>query len=207
MKTSYEIYHLEIIKRDKKFKALFDKYGPCPIKPPKRLNVFGSFSKAIIGQQLHGKAATSIWEKFLNLLDTTSQGISPAHLKNKRISTLNKAGLSRAKAAAIKELAKLMNQDDFPKTSEIKKMGNEELISLFTKVKGLGPWTVEMFLIFSLGREDIASAGDFALKKGIMIHKQLPKLPSPKEFLKEMESYSPYRSIVSWYLWRIVEDA
>lgn len=201
MTTEFKVYK-KFLSKDEDFKKIIKEFGPCPIKPKRGINVFQAFVRSIIFQQLHGKAATAIYKRLLDHLKTTEKDIHPKMVLRKQVSTFKKLGISEAKGNAIKDLARKMDQGLIPEIKLLKKMPDDELITALTQVKGIGPWTVEMFMIFHLGREDITSSGDFALKKGLMLMKGLKKFPTPKEYDRIMQAYSPYRTFASWYLWR-----
>jgi DNA-3-methyladenine glycosylase II len=153
----------------------------------------------VAGQQLSGKAADAITRK----LTQTIGSFSPDNLADRSHDELRLAGLSGAKARTILELSRAaMNGLDFKK---MRKMGDAEIAASLTSLWGIGPWTVEMFLIFGLGRPDVHSAGDLGLRKGLQIVHRLPAVPSAVDAEGLFERWKPYRSAACWYLWRVVE--
>src|SRR6185436_2293199 len=120
---------------------------------------------------------------------------------------LRGAGLSRAKTAAVKDLAAKTLDGVVPDSRAMAKLSNEEIIERITTVRGVGPWTVEMLLMFTLGREDVLPATDFGVRKGFAIAYGLKELPAPKELLAHGEKWRPHRTTASWYLWRAVDLA
>ncbi|HTO97642.1 MAG TPA: DNA-3-methyladenine glycosylase 2 family protein, partial [Myxococcales bacterium] len=119
---------------------------------------------------------------------------------------LRGAGLSRAKAAAIKDLAeKTLEGIVPPSTRALEKLSDEEIVSRLTAVRGIGPWTVEMLLIFRLARPDVLPATDYGVRKGFARVRGAKDLPAPKALLQWGERWRPYRSVASWYLWRVLD--
>ena len=117
---------------------------------------------------------------------------------------LRSAGLSKMKIRYLKDLARKIEHGQI-KIKTLSKMNNDEIISQLTKVKGIGRWTAEMFLIFSLGREDVFPVGDLGLRKGLQMAFSLPQLPKPKEVEEIGMRWKPYRSIATWYLWKSLQ--
>lgn len=166
-------------------------------------NPFESLARNIIYQQLHGNAAAAIHQRVLDLFGKrrlTPQGIIEAPEES-----LRAAGLSAAKTAAIKDLAAKTLDGTVPTLARLRRMEDEEIIERLTKVRGIGRWTVEMLLIFRLGRPDVLPIDDFAVRKGFTIYYGLKEQPKPKELLKYGERWRPFRSVASWYMWRASE--
>ena len=115
------------------------------------------------------------------------------------------AGLSRAKTVALLDLATKVHNKDLPSIPEIRQLTDQQVIDALTQVKGIGPWSAEMFMIFTLGREDVLSTSDLGLRKGFALLKGLEDLPDPQTFTKGAEKWRPFRSVASWYLWRALE--
>lgn len=194
-----------VLKKESKMRGLMKQFGPCPLKKKRKINVFQAFTRSIIYQQLHGKAAFAIYSRLLDHLKIDEKELNPEMLVRKKIPTLKKLGISENKARSILELSRRMVDGDIPEMASLRKLSNEEIIRVMTEVKGIGPWTVEMFLIFHMGREDVSASGDYGLRKGLMVLNRLKELPKPKEFQELMEPYRPYRSYASWYLWRLAD--
>lgn len=167
-------------------------------------NPFQSLARNIIYQQLHGNAAAAIHERVLKLYG--KRKLKPQEIINTPDERLRGAGLSAAKTAAIKDLAAKTLDGTVPSLARLRRMGDEEIIERLTAVRGIGRWTVEMLLIFRLGRPDVLPIDDFAVRKGFMLLYGLKEQPKPKELLKHGERWRPYRSVASWYLWRISEQ-
>ncbi len=205
MKTfNYALYSKTLLK-DKKLAPIIKKVGPCDIEIPQRVGLFPRLARTIAYQQLTGKAAATIWSRVLDFLKTNNQKLSPEMLENITVTQLRSCGLSQAKALALLDLSlKCMNKE-LPTMGKLRKMNNEDVITALTSVRGIGPWSAQMFLIFTLGREDVVAAGDLGLRKGFsLIHKK-KELVTEEEFIKGTQKWSPYRSIASWYLWRALE--
>jgi len=188
---------IKILKKDQKLMGIINQVGDFQIKTTK--NRFQSLVEAIISQQLSGSAANSITNKFRNLYG--SRFPKPIDVLNTTDSKLRKTGLSKMKVSYIKELSKKIEMREF-KISSVSRMSDEEIISELTKIRGIGRWTAEMFLIFSLGRLDVLPVGDLGLKKSIQLLYAMSSLPKPDEIQKIAEKWKPYRTIATWYLWK-----
>ncbi len=182
--------------------GLFDLY-PVPVLQS-HTNYFQSLVEAIIGQQLSGKAATTIIERF-RVLFVGKYFPSPKQVLRKDNSDLRSVGVSDAKVAYIKNLAKAI-EDKTVDFTHIDRMKDKEIIEMLVKVKGIGRWTAEMFLIFSLGRLDVFSAGDLGLRNAIKKLYSLPEDPSPQELEKISLRWQPYRTCASLYLWACLNN-
>ncbi len=132
---------------------------------------------------------------------------SPERMMKLRTSALRKAGLSAAKAAAMKDLAKKTIAGVVPSLEEARKLSDEELVKRLISVRGIGAWSVEMFLIFRLGRPDVLPIHDLGVKKGWSVAYGKKHMPKPKELLQFGERWRPYRTVASWYMWRAFERA
>jgi DNA-3-methyladenine glycosylase II len=166
-------------------------------------NPFEALARNIIFQQLHGNAATAIHARVLALFGKS--GLDPQDILDAPEEALRGAGLSGAKLVALKDLAAKTLDKTVPTLAQLKRMSDEEIISRLTQVRGIGRWTVEMLLIFRLGRADILPVGDFAVRKGFALAYGLTESPKPKELEAYGERWRPYRSVASWYLWRASE--
>ena len=163
---------------------------------------FAALAESILFQQLAGKAAASIHRSFLAQLDGPP---TPEAILAVAPEKLRAAGLSGAKAAAIIALAQAVTAGEVP-LQRLPRLKDDEVVSVLTSVKGIGPWTAHMFCIFTLGRLDIWPTTDYGVRKGYATAYGLPDLPAPRELQELGERYRPYRSVVAWYLWRAVED-
>jgi DNA-3-methyladenine glycosylase II len=160
---------------------------------------FESLCIAIINQQLSTKAAAAIVKKFVAIFEGTKFP-TPEQVLKKKDTSLRKAGLSFQKIAYIKSLAKLIVDGEI-KFQKFSKMPDEEIIESLIKVKGIGRWTAEMFLMTCLGRPDVFSHGDYGLKKAIMKWYKLDMRLRPKKYHRLVESWSPHRTTAARYLW------
>lgn len=196
---SEAIAHLR--KADEKLAPLIDKHGH-PTIAPGRDPVF-SLARAIVSQQLSGKAASTIWGRFLALYP---KGVFPAAAKI--IATpdekLRAAGLSGAKAAAIKDLARHVVEKKLV-PAKLPQLTDPEIAAALLPVRGIGPWSVDMFLMFTLARPDVLPVGDLGIRKGMQKHFRLRKLPEAKKMIALAAPWQPYRTIASWYMWRLLE--
>ncbi|MEK7567401.1 MAG: DNA-3-methyladenine glycosylase [Patescibacteria group bacterium] len=194
---------INFLKKDKKFALLIKKFG-LPNSIGSRENHFQSLVRAIIYQQISGKAAASIMKKFEGLF---KGGKFPTPMKVKKLSPtkLRSAGISPQKTKYLKDLAEkfvngTINSDNFPQ------MSNEEISEHLIQVKGIGQWTADMFLIFTLGRLNILPVGDLGIQKGFKHHFNLRNLPSESKMRKLAKPYQEYSSIISWYMWKVADE-
>jgi len=188
------------LKRDPNLARIIEHVGDYHIK--KRNNHFATLVESIISQQLAGAAADAILRRFKKLYPTFPK---PAEVLQTKNSKLRLVGLSKMKIAYLKDLAKKI-EDGEVRIKTLSKMGDEEVITYLTKVKGIGRWTAEMFLIFSLGRLDILPVGDLGLRKGVQKAFSLQELPKPKEVEEIGKRWKPYRSVATWYLWKSLQN-
>ncbi len=159
---------------------------------------YESLVEAIITQQLSGKAADSISKRFREIYGRFPK---PVEVVRTHHSKLRAAGLSGMKVAYIKDLSKKVESKKL-RLESLKDMDDEEVIAQLTQVKGIGRWTAEMFLIFSLGRPDVLPVGDLGLRKGIQRIYSLSELPQKEEIEQLAEKWRPYRTVATWYIWK-----
>lgn len=194
-----------IQKRDKKLGKIISQVGPCALKLDEMHSPFASLAEAIIYQQLTGKAAGTIAQRVKNLFVENGTAVSypePHRFLEASDELLRSAGLSRAKTAAIKDLSLKMVEGQVPSLEEMHRLSDEELIRRLSMIRGIGPWTVEMLLIFKLGRLNILPSTDYGVRKGFAYTYKTGDLPTPKALLEFGERWQPYRTVASWYLWR-----
>jgi len=191
---------IKILKKDPKFIKIINQIGDYHIKITK--NRYQSLVEAIITQQLSGSAAKSIIRKFKRLYK--SKFPKPIDVLRTPNSTLRLAGLSKMKIIYIKELSKKIESKQLD-LRKISMQDDEQIIEDLTYVKGIGRWTAEMFLIFSLGRLDILPVGDLGLKKAVQSMYSLKQLPKEEEIEQLARPWKPYRTIATWYLWKSLE--
>ena len=191
-----------LIKRDPLLGAIIKTFKIVELEP--RPNHFRSLVVAIANQQLSGKAADTILARFIKLFPG-KRFPSPEDVLKMSRARMRKAGLSNMKVSFLKDLAKKVITKEVD-LKEINKWSDEEVIEHLTRVKGIGPWTVEMFLIFSLQRDDIFSYGDLGLRNAIKKIYKLRAHPTERQAKKITERWKPYRSLASRYLWASLDN-
>jgi DNA-3-methyladenine glycosylase II len=182
---------------------LIERTGPFNLEVRQIHNPFEALARNIIYQQLHGNAAGAIHGRVLALFG--KQKLDPQDVLDASEESLRGAGLSGAKLAAMKDLAAKTLDGTVPTLARLRRMEDEEIIEHLTQVRGIGRWTVEMLLIFRLGRPDVLPVGDFAVRKGFSLLHGAKELPKPKELVHYGERWRPFRSVASWYMWRVHE--
>jgi DNA-3-methyladenine glycosylase II len=203
MHTS-SIRHLKRV--DPVLAGVIDRVGPCRLEPRREGTHFDALVRSIVYQQLSGKAASTILGRVHALYGDRSP--TPAELLATPDETLRAAGLSRQKLSYLKDLAAKVESGEVPLAAEhIDNLGDEEIIERLVRVKGIGRWTVHMFLIFRLGRPDVLPELDLGIQNAIRRAYRLRKQPGPKDVLRIGKSWTPHASIASWYLWRSLEGA
>ena len=186
---------------------VIDEVGPCRLQLRGTSSVFHALSEAIVYQQLTDKAAATIHGRVCALFPRAKNGYSPKHILAARDADLRGAGLSRAKAAALQDLARKVSSRAVPTIAQAAAMSDDELLEQLTAVRGIGRWTVEMLLMFRLGRPDVLPADDYGVRKGFAVTYRKRDLPSRTDLLRHGERWKPWRSVASWYLWRAAEKA
>jgi DNA-3-methyladenine glycosylase II len=196
---SHAIAHLSAA--DPRLAPLIDRHGHPTIA--RRKDPVQSLARAIVGQQLSGKAADTIWGRVLALYPK-GRFPAPEALLATDDAVLRAAGLSGAKTAAIKDLARhVIEGKVLP--ARLGKLNDEQVTAMLLPVRGIGPWSIDMFLMFFLARPDVLPVGDLGIRKGMQKHFGLRKLPEPKRMLELATPWRPYRTIASWYMWRLLE--
>ncbi|MDP1579214.1 MAG: hypothetical protein Q8M02_02985 [Candidatus Didemnitutus sp.] len=183
---------------------LIDRVGPFDLEIQPAHSLFEALLRSIVYQQLHGRAAATIHGRVLATLKPHG-GINPATLALVADEALRAAGLSRAKLAAIRHLAQKCTEGVVPTLATSRKLSDDELVARLCAVRGIGPWTVHMLLLFTLGRPDVMPTGDFAIRLAFQRLYRKRKSPTPAVILKHARCWAPYRSVASWYLWRSLE--
>src|SRR5436853_3609266 len=174
------------------------------ITPGSSIRPFDALAESIAYQQLSGKAAATIWGR-VRALYPKRKWLDPELVLKTADQTLRACGLSGSKTAALKDLAAKTLDGTVPTRRELIRMTDEEIIERLTKVRGIGRWTVEMLLLFELGRLDIWPVADYGVQKGFAKTFGKRKLPKPKQFAKIGERWRPYRSVAAWYFWRALD--
>ncbi len=168
-----------------------------------RNDPFQSLVESIIYQQLAGRAANAIYNRFISYYD--NHQVTPTGILNSSIDNLKKVGLSNRKIEYLKDLASHV-YDGRINLEELSNMSDEEIINKLINVKGIGRWTSEMFLIFSLGRQDVLPVTDLGVRKAMEKVYSLSELPKPHTMIEIAEPWRPYRSIATWYLWKSLSN-
>lgn len=181
---------------------LIDSVGSCKLTLRDQGTHFDAIARSIVFQQLSGKAAGTIHGRFEGLYGGRSP--LPSELTETSDDRLRAAGLSRGKAAYLKDLAARVVSGELP-VETLHELNDDEVITALTRVKGIGHWTAQMFLMFRLGRPDVPPDLDLGIQKGIQRAYRLRKLPSPERVKKVGAKWAPYRTIASWYLWRLLD--
>jgi DNA-3-methyladenine glycosylase II len=177
--------------------AIIDRVGPCTIAY--REPTFETLARAIVFQQLNGKAARTIWQRLLDAAG--GEPLTPDAVRRLRMPTLRRAGLSRQKATYLRELAR-HTADGTLDFGALPAMSDDEVIAALTRVKGIGVWSAHMFLIFALRRPDVLPVGDYGVRAAIKKLYRKRKLPTPRDMEKLARNWRPHCSVASWYLWR-----
>jgi DNA-3-methyladenine glycosylase II len=176
------------------------------ITPAVLIRPFDALAESIAYQQLSGKAAATIFGR-VRALYPKSKWLDPEKLLATPDETLRAAGLSRAKTAALKDLAAKTIDGTVPTGRVLIRMSDDEIITRLTAVRGIGRWTVEMLLLFDLGRPDVWPVDDYGVRKGFAKTFGRRKLPTPKQLMKLGEKWRPYRSVAAWYFWRALDES
>ena len=188
---------------DPVLRALIARHGTPPARPhvpaPQR---FAELARAIVYQQLAGRAASTIHGRFVEAVGGT---VTPGAVLSAPPEVLAASGLSRAKAAGITDLAEMVVSGQVA-LDRIGRLPDEAVIEHLVQVRGIGRWTAEMFLIGPLGRLDVWPVGDYGVRAGYALGWGLPEIPNPVQLVDLGERYRPYRSVVAWYCWRAVDD-
>jgi DNA-3-methyladenine glycosylase II len=191
-------------KVDRHLRRVIRKVGPGDVAFPRGVHPYKTLVTAVAHQQLTGKAAKTILGRVLALFPG-KRFPAPQDLVRIPDSKLRSAGFSRAKVAAVKDIAAKTISGIVPTRRAMTQMSDADIIERLTSIRGVGPWTVEMMLIFTLGRPDVLPATDYGVRKGFALTYRRRELPSPKELLAYGERWKPHRSAAAWYLWRATE--
>ena len=209
--TDAALAHLRA--RDPKLAALIDRAGPFTLRLDPSPSPFESLLESILYQQLHGKGAATIHARVRAYFGGDP---TPQLLLSTPDEPLRAAGVSGNKIKALRDLAARTLDGTVPVHAAIRKMSDDEIVERLTAVRGIGSWTVEMLLIFRLGRPDVLPVTDYGVRKGFALtFQRVPKsrpleagdLPKPEVVLRRGKSWAPYRSVASWYLWRACDLA
>jgi 3-methyladenine DNA glycosylase/8-oxoguanine DNA glycosylase len=186
--------------------ALIARSRRYEIQPAVSLRPFDALAESIAYQQLNGKAAATIWNR-VRALYPKAKWLDPEKVLATSDERLRAAGLSRAKTAALKDLAAKTIDRTVPSGRALLRMSDDEIIARLTQVRGIGRWTVEMLLLFDLGRPDVWPVDDYGVRKGFAKTFGKRKLPTPKQLMNIGEKWRPYRSVAAWYFWRALDKS
>ncbi len=188
--------------RDPKLARIIDRIGDCQLQPRTGGSHFDALVRAIVYQQLSGKAAATIHGRVEGLYGDRPP--TPQEILATDDDRLRAAGLSWQKISYIKDLASKVASGELS-TESLDSMPDDEIIASLVRVKGIGRWSAQMFLMFRLGRPNVLPDLDLGVQKGMQHAYRLPKLPTPKDVLRIGERWAPYASVASWYMWRLLE--
>ena len=175
--------------------------GPCSLQPDNESELFPALLRSIIFQQLHGRAAAAIHARIIALMPNTNA----TALQALPDSSLRSAGLSTNKLLALRDLAARTSDGTVPTAAAAAELSDDELIARLTRVRGVGLWTVQMLLIFHLGRPDVMPGGDFGIRKAFSLLYRQGRPVKPEAILRHAKRWQPHRSVASWYLWRSLD--
>jgi DNA-3-methyladenine glycosylase II len=201
---NHELAHQHLASTHPRMAALIAQSLPYNVKPARSIRPFDALAESIAYQQLSGKAAATIFGR-VRALYPRRKYLDPEKILATPDKAFRAAGLSRNKIAALKDLAAKTIDGTVPSSRAIIRMSDEEIIARLITVRGIGRWTVEMLLLFDLGRPDVWPVDDYGVRKGFAKAFGRRKLPTPKELMKFGEKWRPYRSVAAWYFWRALD--
>jgi len=184
-------------------RCFIDDFGGLGLKVRRESDLFNALARAIVYQQLSGKAAATIHGRFSTLFNDAL----PEATQARRLSMeqLRGVGLSRNKSLAIQDLAEKSLGRSLANTQQMARMDDAQVIENLCQVRGIGPWTAQMLLIFNLGRPDVMPSTDLGVQKGVQAVYRMRKLPEPEQLMRKTRHLAPYRSAASWYFWRAAD--
>src|SRR5277367_477870 len=200
---SLAIRHLR--QSDQRLGDWIDRIGVLKLPKPQTREPFVALLESIAHQQLAGAAARAIWGRVVGLFEDGI--VCPKRLVDMSEEYLRTAGLSRSKALAMRDICARVNAGKIPGAAHIKQMSDADIYAQFTAIRGVGPWTVDMLMMFTLCRPDIMPASDYGVRKGYQVLYRKRALPTPKQLAKLTEKWRPHRSLATLYLWRIADTA
>jgi len=189
--------------RDKGMARIIAEVGDCTLEVRSNRSVFEYLCRSIIYQQLSGKAAGTIHGRMLDLFER--RRASAGALLKMPIEQLRSAGLSRSKALALYDLSERQAAGTLPARHQLNRMTDQEIVDCLSQVRGVGEWTVQMLLIFYLGRPDVLPSRDLGVQKGYQRMRRLRERPEPSRLVRAGLRWRPYRSVATWYLWRCLD--
>lgn len=184
-----------------------DSIGRFGLEPAERAtkSIYASLARAIVSQQLSGRAAATIYGRLCALFPGARGGPRAEDVLAASDEALRSAGLSRAKALALRDLATRSRAGEIPTLAAARRLDDEAIIERLTAVRGVGRWTAQMFLIFDLGRPDVLPIDDYGVRKGFALAFGQATLPTPRALDDHGQRWAPYRTVASWYLWRVAD--
>lgn len=186
-------------------KRLILAHGPCDLKAEAKRSPYEALVHAVAHQQLHANAAEAILKRFKALFPGT-RFPTPAQVLELDEAALRGCGFSLSKLTSIRDIAAKAVSGHIPTRAAAMKLSDEELIERLIEVRGVGRWTVQMLLIFTLGRTDVFPSDDYGVRNGWRVTKKLPEMPKPKELQAHADKkWRPYRTLAAWYLWRAAD--
>src|SRR5216110_1776140 len=197
--------HRHLSASDKRLAALIARSRRYEVSPNLNVRPFDALAESIAYQQLSGKAAATIWKRIRGIFPKR-KFLDPKLVLETPDEKFRAAGLSRSKVAALKDLAAKTIEGTVPTGRAMAKMTDEEIIERLISVRGIGRWTVEMLLLFDLGRPDVWPVHDYGVQKGFAKTFGRRKLPKPKQLIKLGEKFRPHRSVAAWYFWRALDS-
>ncbi|MGO9452698.1 MAG: DNA-3-methyladenine glycosylase family protein [Candidatus Binataceae bacterium] len=195
-----------LAERDEQLRMLIDETVPFQLDIAEATSPYEALLESIAYQSISGKAAATIFGR-VKALGSNGRAPTPEQMLKLRKPALRKAGLSAAKILAMKDLARKTIAGVVPTLAQAQTMSDEELVERLVSVRGIGAWSVEMFLIFRLGRPDVLPIHDLGVKKGWSVAYGKKHMPAPRELLAFGERWRPWRTVASWYMWRVFERA
>lgn len=186
-----------------KLAAAIDRLGPFTLKVSGPPDLFEALAQSIVYQQLSGKAAATIYGRFSGLFRDGRP--RAAECLGLGYDPLRGVGLSNNKALAVLDLAAKSGDGTLPSMRTIHRLDDQAVIERLCQVRGIGPWTAQMFLIFDLGRPDVMPATDLGVQKGVQTVYRMRQLPDPEQVLRKTRHLAPFRSVASWYFWRAAD--
>ena len=194
------------LRRDPVLKPLLKRIGPCGLQPAQR-EPYEALVRAIAHQQVHGRAAEAMLGRLLLLNDGPAPFPSPRQVLELPAEALRGCGFSGAKVAAIRDIAVKAVGGLVPSLEEAARLSDAALIERLVAIRGVGRWTVEMLLMFTLGRADVLPVDDFGVREGWRVLTRATPQPRPKELAAIGAAWAPWRSVAAWYLWRAADEA
>jgi DNA-3-methyladenine glycosylase II len=192
---------------DPVFARLIEAAGPCRLVPARDRTPWEHLARAIAHQQLNGTAAATILARFVALYGSDASFPTPVQVLATPPEDLRRCGFSGSKVAALQDLARHALGGVVPDTATLDALEDSAIIARLTVVRGVGRWTVEMMLMFQLGRPDILPVDDFGVREGVRVAYGLRQQPAPRALAQWGERWAPWRSVAAWYLWRAVDLA